>query len=229
MKRFIWGVLVLLAFTACKKDKDDKKIELNADSRYTFEVEIKGKWTAETHPTDYPADAKFGKIVGISHEKENLLFQKENKAPSWMASYFESEDTNAFTNYYNDYKDGGKVDAIIVNDGFPANKTCRFEFKTEGKYDRVSLLMKLSPSPDWFVSVNNVNLNPLLIGGSITFLVFPMDAGLFSGTTYTERGSKTDENITYKIGNPVSYPNGGVNQFAVVTIRMKGVEKIKKD
>ncbi len=225
MKRIILGILVLLAFAACKKDNDDKKVELNKDSRYIFSVEVQGKWREETHPTDYPADAKFGKVVGISHKKDNLLFKKEDKAPSWMKSYFESEDTGAFVNYYNDYKDGDRVDAIIVSDGFSAVKKKTFEFKTNGRHNKVSLLMQLSPAPDWFIAVNNVDLNPLAIGGAISFLVFPMDAGLFSGATYTERGSETDENITHKIDSPVNYPNGGVNQFAIVTIRLKGIEK----
>lgn len=229
MKRIILGMLVLLAFAACKKDDDDKKIELNKDSRYTFSVEVQGKWMEKTHPTDYPADAKFGKVVGISHKKDNLLFQKGNKAPSWMNSYFESQDTGSFITYYNDYKDGNRVDAIIVRDGFSADKTQSFEFKTDGRHNKFSFLMQLSPSPDWFISVNNVNLNPLAAGGYISFLVFPMDAGLFSGTTYTERGSKTNENISYKIDSPVNYPNGGVNQFAIVKIRIKGIEKIKKN
>ncbi len=226
MKRIILGILVLLAFAACKKDDDDKKIELSADSRYTFTVEIQGKWLKETHPTDYPTDTQFGKIVGISHRSENQLFKKGNKAPSWMKSYFESQDTGAFVNYYNDYKDGNRVDAIIVSNGFEADKKKTFEFTTDGKHDKVSLLMQLSPSPDWFISANNINLNPLAIGGYISFLVFPMDAGLFSGKTYTERGNETNENISYKTDSPVNYPNGGVNQFAIITIRFKGAKKI---
>ncbi len=226
MKKITLVMLVLLAFSACKKDDDDnKKVELKKDSRYTFIVKIRGKWMEETHPTDYPAAAKFGKVVAISHKKDNLLFKKGNKAPSWMKSYFESQDTDAFMNYYNDYKDGDRVDAIIVSEGFAADKEKSFEFTTDGKHNKVSLLMQLSPSPDWFISLNNVNLDPLAGGGYISFLVLPMDAGLFSGKTYTERGNETNENISYKIDSPLNYPNGGVNQFAIVTIGFKESKK----
>lgn len=226
MKKIILWSLLFVALSACKKDDKETVIELKNDTRYTFVVTAKGYWTAETHPQDFPTAAKFGKILGVSHKDENVLFRKGNKAADWMTSYFDAESTSAFVSKYQEYKDNGKVDAIMVEDGLDTTGDTSFEFNTEGKYDKVSLLMQLSPSPDWFVAINNVNLNALALGGYATYVVKVWDAGLYSGATYTEKGSSTNENIANKTGAPLNYPNGGINKFATITIQFKSLKKI---
>lgn len=229
MKRYFFWALILVALTACKKDKKDKVTELRDDSLYTFSVEVKGFWTAKTHPTDFPSEAKFGKIVGISHRDKDLLFKEGQKPRSWMQSYFETNSTTDFSSYFKEYKDGDKVNAIVSEEGFVANGNRQFEFNTVGKHNKFSLLLQLSPSPDWFVAVNNINLNPLALGGYTTYIVSVFDAGLFSGNTYTEKGNSENGSISYKNNSPVNYPDGGINKFAVVTVQFKSVKKIAAD
>lgn len=225
MKRIILWTLVVLVFSACKKDDDDAVVELKNGTKYTFKVSIEGFWSEATHPQDYPGNARFGKIVGISHRNENVLFKKGSKAASWMQSYFEDENTTAFASYFADYKDGDRVDAVIVADGFGATKESSFEFVTDGKHHKVSLLMQLSPAPDWFVAINNVELNALASGGYVVYVVNTWDAGLYSGTTYTGKGGATNENIATKVDAPLNYPDGGVNKFATIRIQYKSSEK----
>lgn len=230
MRKLILLVIIVVTLGACKKDKEEVVVELNADKRYTFKVVAKGYWTAQTHPKSFPATAKFGKIVGISHQGENVLFRTGSKAPSWMKSYFEKQSTTAFGSYFKDYKDGDKVDAIFAKDnGFEATGETSFEFQTVGTHNHISLLMQLSPSPDWFAGIHNVNLDGLALGGRATYVVKVWDAGLFSGKTYAEQGSATNENIAIKTDAPLNYTNGGMNNFAIVTVQLKKSEKIKKD
>lgn len=221
-------MLIALVWVGCKKNDKNKVVELREDTRYTFTVTVKGFWTETTHPQDFPNNANFGKIVGISHRNEDLLFKKGKKATSWIQSYLDSQSTTAFTSYFQEYKEGDKVDAIFTKEGFAATGETDFEFVTKGKHHRVSLLMQLTPSPDWFAAIKNVNLNALAVGGYTTYIVNTWDAGLYSGNNYTEKGNTTSNNIIPKIDAPLNYPNGGVNKFAIVTIKFKKSEKISK-
>lgn len=218
---------VLLVFTACKKDKDDATIELKNDIRYTFSVSIKGHWSEATHPNYFPADAKFGKILAVSHHNNGILFEKGNKAQNWLKSYIDTESTNEFTSYFNEFKNVDKVEAVVTADGFTPEGDTQFEFTTKGNLDLFSFITRLSPSPDWFIGVNDIDLNRLAQGGSFTFVSKVWDAGVFSGNSATDKGSATSEDITVKNNSPLNIPNGGVNNFATITISYKSSEKSK--
>ncbi len=229
MKKYFLLFLAVITLIACKKDNDDEKtIELVEGYKYTFTVQVTGYWTKKTHPTDFPQNAHFGKILGITHKSDNLLFTVGEKAKDWMKPYFQANDTESFNSYFTDYKDGGKVGAIIIEEGFGASEKegKEFKFTTTNNNSQLSLLMKLSPSPDWFVAISNVNLNPLATGGSVTYKVSSYDAGLFSGTTYKETGNSTDGAISFKNDAPLNYPKGGTNKFALVKISFSSREKM---
>ncbi|WP_165806879.1 spondin domain-containing protein [Balneicella halophila] len=228
MKRILVWALVILTFTACDDD-DDKQtvVELKHDMRYTFNVTVRGQWTEETHPNYFPGDAGFGKVVAITQKDDNVLFQKGKKAPTWMKSYFENEDTSNFTNYFTEQKTNNRVSGFTSSEGCPATGSSEFEITTEGRFNKFSMITKLSPSADWFIGVNNIDLDGLAYGGSATFITSVWDAGLFSGEYHSNKGSATNESIeTYK-GAPLSYPDGGINNFAIVTIKLKSSEKIE--
>ncbi len=229
MKKYLLLFLAVVALVACKDDDDDEvRVELENGYKYTFTVQVTGYWAEKTHPTDYPQNAHFGKVLGITHESDNLLFTVGEKAKDWMKPYFQMNDTESFKSSFTDYKDGGKVGAIITEDGVGATeKGEEFKFTTTKNNSQLSLLMKLSPSPDWFVAIPNINLNPLATGVPVTYKVSSYDAGLFSGTTYTETGDVTNSAISFKNDAPLNYPNGGTNKFALVTISFSSREKIE--
>ncbi|PID95468.1 MAG: hypothetical protein CSA94_01455 [Bacteroidetes bacterium] len=227
MKKYFLVALAIITLIACKKNDDETTIELAEGYNYTFTVHIKSYWTEKTHPTNFPVDAGFGKILGITHESDNLLFQVGEKANTWMQPYFETNSTTNFQSYFSEYQGSNQVGDIIVKDGFKASKETSFEFTTTSDNSKVSLLMKLSPSPDWFVAISNINLDPLAMGGKVSYKVSSYDAGIFSGTTYTEMGNKTDSNISYKNDMPLNFPKGGTNKFALVSISYNSRKSVK--
>ncbi|MBS9768500.1 MAG: spondin domain-containing protein [Flavobacteriaceae bacterium] len=219
MKKYFLWILAVVFLVSCKKDKDeDIVIEMKDGYEYTFQVYIKGFWSKNTHPTDFPTDAKFGKIIGISHQANNLLFENGERCSEFLKSYFQDENTALFSSYFNEFKEVNKVTDVFVKDGFSATESTTFKFTANSKNDKLSLLMKLSPSPDWFVGINSIDLNGLASGGAFTYILPIYDAGCFDGKTYTEKGSVTNNAIQKKIDTPVNYPNGGVNNFAIITI-----------
>lgn len=227
MKRFFYILIVGVLLTACK-DKDDKKVaQLADDKNYTFSVTIRGLWTAKTHPTNYPANAKFGKVIGATHHRDYLLFGEGHRASNWLKSYLTTENTTTFSSKLGEYQKNGNAGAVIVNDGFVASENTNFEFTTSGRFDKLTLLTKLTPSPDWYIAVENVNLNRLAGGGSLSIIVNVFDGGVKSGQSYENAGNDTNENITYMNKSPLAYPNGGVNKLAIVQIALKNVAEKK--
>lgn len=226
MKKILFFAVVALSFVACKKDKEDV-VELNNNERYTFAIEVKGFWTPETHPTDYPESAKFAEIVAITHSENNILFHEGHTAPTWLTTYIKTEKSDSFKTLYAEYKANGKVDAVAVNEGMSATKTASFQVTTTGKHDKFSILAKLSPSPDWFIALNNIDLNPLSVSTGFTYIMPVYDAGIFDGATYTEQGNATTTGISLKKDAPIIYPEGGVSKFAIVTVAKIATEKIK--
>lgn len=211
-KYYLWAIL-LVCVAACKKDKDEVVIELNDSKIYTISVTLKSYWSAESHPQFFPKDARFGKIIGISHRENNLLFEEGNTPPTWSKSYFESENTADFLAYFQEYQEVQKVSAIINEEGMPANENKVFEFKTVGTNDKLSFWAKLMPSKNWFVAGNNIDLNRIAAGGSITYILPVFEA---------------ENEIQRMTQLPLSLENGGVNTFAAVTI-YKISEESKED
>lgn len=226
MKKIFIILALLVLVSSCKKD-DEKVIALSNDTRYTFSIEFKGFWGADTHPTDYPADAKFSDILLVSHSGSNVLFSEGSKVASWFRDYVKTQNTESFNTFFKESKENGRIEDFVVQAGCGANASTEFEFTATGEHDRVSLISKLSPSPDWFVGINSLDLNFFEASSSATYILPIYDAGVFSGKTYTEQGEETSESVSYKKDAPVVYPGGGVGKFAIVVISRKKIEKIE--
>lgn len=228
MKQFFYILVIGVLLTACKDKDENKTVELADNKNYTFTVAVRGLWTAKTHPTNYPADAKFGHILGTTHRRDYMLFKEGHRAADWLKSYLTSNDTSEFSSELSKYQGNGDVGEIIIKDGFAANENTNFEFTTTGRFDKLTLLTKLIPSPDWYIAVENVNLNRLANGGSLSIIVNVFDGGVKSGQSYESSGNNTTENITYMTQSPLTYPKGGVNKLAIVQIALKKITEIEK-
>lgn len=222
-QKIFFSALILVALFGCKKDNKNKPLELAQDTNYTFKVQVKGYWSAKTHPNYHPTGAKFGKVIGITHRDDNVLFREGSRANNWLKKYISTGQTAEFASYFKDYKDSERVGAIIDAKEMSPLDENSFEFKTTSKHHLVSFLMQLSPSPDWFVGKTNINLNGLALGGSASYIVSVFDAGISSA----DGKDNTNENIQYKKDAPLTVPNGGINKFAIITVKFKKREKIK--
>lgn len=170
--------ILLLSLHASGCDVDDVAV---------YKLHLTMLWSEERFPKDYPQNrpkAQWSQVFGQSHNSNYQLYRVGEVArPS----------VRIFTQY-------GKIDDLVkegdeepqVYDQFTAPALGGGTGETEnlvfvdGGHSSVSFIIRMIPSPDWFVGLDGVNL---CVDSSwvdqITLDLEPLDAGIASGLTFT--------------------------------------------
>ena len=190
MKKLILLLFVLTAFSC---DSDDNEVIIIIEDTAVYKIVFDANWTAQTHPTNYPSNAHFSWMVGVTHNEQNILFAKgllasvgiESMAETGATDLLAGEiDTKIASNKALEYKigsviDGDGIDEITIN--------------ASVNYPLFSWVSMIAPSPDWFVANSNI---PLIVNDEwveqIEFDVFLFDAGTDSGTDFTSPNDDTN-------------------------------------
>lgn len=155
----------------------------SADYTLTFET----NFTADTHPTDYPDNASFGPIVVITHAPEVSVFQLGQLASAGLESYVEDGDVGALGSFISTElgEEGDGQFAISSVSAVGPETTTTLSATITPTRTRITVLARISPSPDWFVGVNSFDVvdGEVLVETALINLV-PLDAGTDGGTTY---------------------------------------------
>ncbi|AOW21462.1 spondin domain-containing protein [Urechidicola croceus] len=175
---------LFMIFISCTS-KDDE-VELNIDETATYIVVFDAAWTEESHPTDYPSDSHFSWMVGVTHKQNDLLFSLggiasngiEQMAETGLTELISEEIENAISqDMALDYKvgsviNGNGIDEIIIDASI--------------ENSLFSFVSMIAPSPDWFVSNQNIQLiqNQDWIE-TLELDVILYDSGTDSGTEFT--------------------------------------------
>lgn len=196
-------------------DEEVSDIEPIAHYRLTFIA----YWSAETHPLDFPANPHFSGLVGMVHNEETKLFYEGELASEGIKEMAEKGKKEPLE---------VEIENLILNDTAiylisgnylnhsPGEITHEFEATTT--HSLVSIVTMLAPSPDWFVSVCNVNLieNGKWLEEKIVELSV-YDAGTDSGTTYiSENQAAIPRESISKIVSPPLAIDGVVPLLGIV-------------
>lgn len=190
MKKIFFFFLVLTIFSC---DSDDNEVIIIIDDTAIYKVVFDANWTAQTHPTNYPSNAHFSWMVGVTHNEQNILFAKGLLASAGIESMAETGATDLLASEIDvkivsskalEYKigsviDGDGIDEITIN--------------ASVDYPLFSWVSMIAPSPDWFVANSNVSL---IVDGEwidqIELVVVLFDAGTDSGTDFTSPDNDTN-------------------------------------
>ncbi|XP_066505441.1 spondin-2a isoform X2 [Hoplias malabaricus] len=176
-----------------------------------------GNWSPQTFPKQYPLfrpPAQWSKLVAVTHTDQYRLWQEGALASPGVQHFAELGVTLELVK---DAKDGRKrraVGAMYRTAGIPSGVGhSSTELVLNPRNPLLSFMVKVIPSPDWFVGVNSLNLCE---GGQwkpeVTFDLHPFDAGTDSGFTFSSPNFPTmpRENITVITSQN---PNHPVNSF----------------
>ncbi|RMF29170.1 MAG: hypothetical protein D6765_04825 [Bacteroidetes bacterium] len=177
-------ILFLLLGTllfACNKDDEPG----GATDAAFYEVTFIGRWSAQTHPTDYPAGASFSRPVGMVHNLFAQLFTAGTPASPGLQALAEEGETQTLQSELMGQL-GLTVGTLLLGEPLSSGTdSAAFTIEVRQNYPLVSLAAKLSPSPDWFVAVLSVEL--FQNGNWLDEVEVPVevfDAGTDSGTTF---------------------------------------------
>ncbi|KAM8908703.1 spondin-2a [Spinachia spinachia] len=176
-----------------------------------------GHWSPEAFPKQYPLfrpPAQWSKLIAVSHNQHFQLWEEGAPASAGVQSFAEVGVTVELMKAAKEARKRRVVGAMHRTAGIPNGiGHSSTELLMQPRSSLLSLMVKMIPSPDWFVGVDSINL----CEGSkwkqeVTFDLQPYDAGTDSGFTFSSPNFPTSprENITQLTS---LMPNHPANSF----------------
>ncbi|XP_022251017.1 spondin-1-like isoform X2 [Limulus polyphemus] len=162
-----------------------------------YEVVFEGLWSRHTHPKDFPSNewrTQFFDIIGSSHTVDFRMWEYGGYATEGVRQLVELGSPKKLESELK--TESEKIRTIIKARGlqYPNLNGKTFAvFRVDKRHHLMSLLSKLSPSPDWLVGVSALELclkNCSWVANKIMNL-YPWDAGINDGLSYLSDSSPT--------------------------------------
>ncbi|MDN5213121.1 spondin domain-containing protein [Fulvivirgaceae bacterium BMA12] len=180
---------------------------VNARYRVTFDA----TWSAQSHPADFPSNAHFSGLIGMTHAKDTSLFYINTPASLGIKDMAETGAKGNLTTEIQQIIDNGKGEFIISGGGvgsLPGRVSVEFDINIS--HPLVSITSMIAPSPDWFVAIHNLSLyKDGKWVGELTQVANSYDAGTDHGITFRASNQPTNpaDNITALIDPPLGVNN----------------------
>lgn len=193
-----------------------------ADQRASYRVTFEVTWSAETHPTMFPAAPHFSGLIGATHEEGLRLWQGGTIASNGIEAMAELGAKTPFDMEIQRAIDAGRAEHLLSGGGIARSPSAvALDFDISLDNPSVTLVSMVAPSPDWFIGVANLSL--LENGDWVDALVVdldPYDAGTDSGVSYESRDRDTSprEAIAHITTAPLA-SNGVVPSMGTFTFR----------
>uniref|UniRef100_A0A3P9M694 Spondin-2 n=1 Tax=Oryzias latipes TaxID=8090 RepID=A0A3P9M694_ORYLA len=191
--------------------------ECTAKSPASYILVFTGHWSPQSFPKQYPLfrpPAQWSKLIAVSHNHHFRLWEEGAAASLGVQKFAELGLTVELMKAGKEARKKRTVGAMQRTAGIPNGiGHSSTEVHMQPRSSLLSLMVKMIPSPDWFVGVNSLNL----CEGNhwkqeVTVNLHPYDAGTNSGFTFSSPKFPTSppENIS-KITSQV--PNHPANSF----------------
>ncbi len=148
----IFLVLTLLV-NSCSKEKIDNYQEV-------YEVEMIGTWSSATHPTNFPSNAHFSAMVGLSHVDGLDVINEGLTATEGIKEMAETGATETLDNEFLILHNQTYALDRVVGEPFNSPGSNKVEIGVERGRHVVSFFSMIAPSPDWFVAVSTSLIDP---------------------------------------------------------------------
>jgi len=206
-KLFISAFCLIMFSCSGSDDSDDDNSGGGGgiDAQATYRITFTTNFTANTHPTDYPDNASFGKVFLAAHSPGSSIFNVGSSASDGLKLYAEDGDLSGLITEHAGGEDNTLMTIITGNTNVSTNTSVSFTLNVTPTTTRISFLSKISPSPDWFVGVSSFDIvdgNELIESRSVR--LYPLDAGSDSGTSYESPDSPEPDGISQIQGLPFS-------------------------
>ena len=166
---------------------------VGGDARYR--VTFQATWSAETHPTNFPANPHFSGLVGATHDKDTRIWQRGELASDGIELMAETGGKTQLLPEIAELIEAGNAHGELSGGGLSTSPaSVSLEFDIVSSHPFVTLVSMLAPSPDWFVGVSNLSL--LSEDGTWKereeVMLRLYDAGTDDGTTFTAANADSD-------------------------------------
>ena len=185
-----------------------------------YSVTFDATWSAATHPVDFPSNAHFSGLIGMTHTANVALFELGGTASPGIINMAETGGKSPLDDEIQAVIATGQGQALISGGGVdPSPGSVSVEFDIQNSHPLVSITSMIAPSPDWFVGVRDLNL---FASGdwanSVVVDVANYDAGSDSGASFASANQSTNPQgaITMITDGPLVI-NGAIPSLGTLT------------
>ncbi|MHA1989270.1 MAG: spondin domain-containing protein [Promethearchaeota archaeon] len=219
MKVIILAGLFFVLLLGCSKEENpptQPDPELNARYKLTFNA----VWSMQTHPNEFPPNAHFSGLIGMTHNGNTMLFTKGEIASDGIKNMAETGSKNLLEAEIQAFITNGTGKNLISGGGInPSPGEVSLEFDITSSHSIVSVVSMVAPSPDWFIAVSSINLienNEWVAGKTITVDIY--DAGTDDGATFLSPDEPTVPRVAiFEITTPPLAVNNIVAPLGSIT------------
>ncbi len=155
-----------------------------------FRITFVGSWTQQP----LPGGAHFSPLIGATHKNAGQIFTVGGFASEGVEDVAEIGQNAALIAEINAGINADLIGSLISRPGNVGSAaTVELEFSTTTEFPLLTFLTMIAPSPDWFVAVNDINLQDRE-GNWIDSLVLDLnsyDAGTENGINFTTSNPAT--------------------------------------
>ncbi|KAM6448234.1 spondin-2 isoform 1-T2 [Liasis olivaceus] len=157
----------------------------------TYSIVFTGKWSQVAFPKQYPLyrpPAQWSSLLGVAHNSDYSMWKANEYASNGMRDFVERGEPWALMKEIE--AAGEKMQSIygIFSASAVATGTGQTStvFEVDARHPLVSTAVRIVPSPDWFVGIENFNLcEKDHWKHQVSMDLFPYDAGTDSGFTFS--------------------------------------------
>ena len=177
--KFCVAVLFLVLFAACKKEKTDR-------FNVIYEVEFVPTWSETTHPGAYPSGAGFSEFVAMAHLFDVEVLTVGLPPSEALVELATLGTTSVFQTDFRFLINTSRALDFVVGAATTTPNSSKVQLGTARGYHYITLLTKISPSPDWFLAAQTSLIDP--VDGEwynkITIEATALDAGIDTAQTF---------------------------------------------
>ncbi len=217
MKNILKYISVLIVvFSACSAEKKDNYQEV-------YEVEMIGKWSSSTHPTDFPSNAHFSPMVALSHLEGLDVIGEGLTATDGMKEMAETGKTAKLDKEFLKFHNQTYSLDREIGESFTTPGRNKMLIGVERGRHHISVFSMIAPSPDWFVAATTslIDSKDGKWYNEVTVHSTTYDAGTDSGLSFTAANNETDpiEGVHKIVDGPLTEGQNSVSNMVTFVFR----------
>ncbi|NWW21862.1 SPON2 protein, partial [Falcunculus frontatus] len=188
--KVIWTILVTILGYASSLPVGDDSL-CTAEELAKYKIIFTGKWSQIAFPKQYPLyrpPAQWSSLLGVTHSSDYSMWKKNEYASNGVRDF--AEKGEAWVLMKEIEEAGEKIQSVHGIFSAPAISSGTGQTSTElevhPRHPLVSFVVRIVPSPDWFVGIDSLNLcEGDCWMDEVSVDLFPYDAGTDSGFTFS--------------------------------------------
>ncbi|KAH0624418.1 hypothetical protein JD844_031836 [Phrynosoma platyrhinos] len=211
--KMITTLLLTVLSCATSLPLDDHSV-CTAEELATYSIVFSGKWSQVAFPKQYPLyrpPAQWSSLLGVTHNSDYSIWKTNEYASNGMRDF--AERGEPWTLMKEIEAAGEKIQSVHGIFSAPAISTgigqTSTDLEVHSGHPLVSIVVRIVPSPDWFVGIDSLNLcEKDHWKQQVSLELSPYDAGTDSGFTFSSPNFATipQDTVTEITSSSPSHP-----------------------